>query len=351
MANTGPIKLGMAGIGRAGGGMHCGELESRKEMFEIVAACDTIEERRDKMAERYGCKVYENIADLIADPDVEMVDIATRSCDHFQHVKMALEAGKDVNIEKPMCCTYAEAIALRDVDSKSSGNLYVRHNRRFEPGFQHIQEIIASGILGDVYEIKLQRVSYSRRDDWQTIEEFGGGQLLNWGPHIIDHGLQFLGAPKSSLKSIWSNLKLVAAGGDAEDHLKIILTGKNDCIVDLEISGGAAISQPEYLVWGTKGALMCKGNTISLKYLDPQVELSPREPNPDTPGTGFGSPETLTWVEESIDVNPAKKVNMTMIWDALYKAVREGVKYPVDLDEVVEVMRVVSTAKKGTEFG
>ena len=65
------------------------------------------------MAEQYGCKVYENIADLIADPDVEMVDIATRSCDHFEHVKMALEAGKDVLIEKPMCCTYAEATALR----------------------------------------------------------------------------------------------------------------------------------------------------------------------------------------------------------------------------------------------
>ncbi|MFC1716593.1 Gfo/Idh/MocA family protein [Candidatus Poribacteria bacterium] len=350
MANTGPIKLGMVGIGRAGGGMHCRELESRKEMFQIVAACDIMEERRDQMAERYGCKVYEDIADLIADPDVEMVDIATRSCDHFEHVKMALEAGKEVNIEKPMSCTYAEATGMRDIASKSIGNLYVRHNRRFEPGFQHIREIIASGILGDVYEIKLRRVSYSRRDDWQTIKEFGGGQLLNWGPHIIDHGLQFLGAPESPLKSIRSDLKLVAAVGDAEDHLKIILTGANDCIVDLEISGGAAISQPEYMIWGTKGALVCKKNTITLKYLDPKVELPPREPNPGTPGKGFGSPESLPWVEESIEVNPAKKVDMTMIWDELYKAVREGADFPVTLDQSVEVMRVVSAAKEGTKF-
>jgi predicted dehydrogenase len=350
MANTGAIKLGMVGIGRAGGGMHCGELESRKEKFQIVAACDIIEERRDQMAERYGCRAYEKIEDLIADPDVEMVDIATRSVDHFEHVKMALEAGKDVFIEKPMCCTYAEASALRNIAAKSTGNLYVRHNRRFEPGFQHIREMIASGILGDVYEVKLRRVSYSRRDDWQTIKKFGGGQLLNWGPHVIDHGLQFLGAPEAPLKSIWSNLKLVAAVGDAEDHLKIILTGQNGCIVDLEISGGAAISQPEYLIWGTRGALMCKGNTITLRYLDPRVELPPRELNPGTPGRGFGSPETLPWIDESIEVNPAKKVSMPMIWDELYKAVREGVDFPVTLDQSVEVMRVVSAAKEGTEF-
>ncbi len=71
MANTGAIKLGMVGIGRAGGGMHRRELESRQEMFQIVAACDILKERRDQMAEEYGCKVYENIQDLIADPDVE----------------------------------------------------------------------------------------------------------------------------------------------------------------------------------------------------------------------------------------------------------------------------------------
>ena len=350
MAGKRAIKLGMAGIGRAGGGMHCGELESRKKMFKVVAACDILKERRDQMSERYGCEVYDKIEDLIADPNVEMVDIATRSVDHFEHAKMALEAGKDVFVEKPMCCTYAEAASLRDIAGKASGNLYVRHNRRFEPGFQHISEIIAAGILGDVYEIKLWRVGYSRRDDWQTIKKFGGGQLLNWGPHIIDHGLQFLGAPVSPLKSIQSHLKLVAAVGDAEDHLKIILTGQSGCIVDLEISGGAAFSQPQYLIWGTKGALVCKDKSIDLKYLDPGVTLPSREPNPGTPGKGFGSTETLPWIEKSIEINPAKKVSMPMIWDKLYMAVRKGADFPITLDEAVEVMRVVSAAKEDTEF-
>ena len=63
-------------------------------MFRITAACDLIEDRRAKMAERYGCAAYERIEDLINDSQVELVDIATRSCDHFAHAKMALLAGK-----------------------------------------------------------------------------------------------------------------------------------------------------------------------------------------------------------------------------------------------------------------
>ena len=106
-----------------------------------------------------------------------------------------------------MCVNWEQAKALRALSATSRGNLYIRHNRRFEPGFQHVREIIDSGLLGEVFEIKLRRVGYSRRDDWQTIMEFGGGQLLNWGPHIVDHSLRLLGAP---LKSLWSDLKQTA---------------------------------------------------------------------------------------------------------------------------------------------
>jgi predicted dehydrogenase len=194
-----PIRIGLAGLGRAGWGMHCEELQAFEDKFQIVAVCDPIEERRANAAERYGCAVYEHIEDLIADPKVELVDIATRSCDHYTHVKMALEAGKDVFDEKPMTVNYAEAKALQELAETSAGNLYIRHNRRFEPAFQHIREIIASGLLGEVYEVKLRRVHYGRRDDWQTLREFGGGQLLNWGPHIVDHSLRLLGAPVKSV--------------------------------------------------------------------------------------------------------------------------------------------------------
>jgi predicted dehydrogenase len=182
-----PIQVGLVGLGRAGNGMHRPELRGRQDKFRFAAVCDIIEERTVPFAEEFGSKAYTRIEDLLADPDVELVTIATRSCDHFRHAKMALEAGKNVFIEKPFSMKSAEVRELIALGSEPAGpHLYVRHNRRFENGFQIAQQIIDSGKLGEVYEIRLTRNGYQRRNDWQTLSEFGGGQLLNWGPHIVD---------------------------------------------------------------------------------------------------------------------------------------------------------------------
>lgn len=348
MAKVEPIRLGLVGVGRAGWGMHVRELEGREKKFQYVAACDLLAERREKMAEKFGCKTYKKIEDLVADPEVEMVVIATRSVDHFKHAQLALKAGKHVFLEKPMTVNYDEAKKLKQLSKRSKGTLYIRHNRRFEPAFNHIREIIAAGRIGDVYEVKLRRLGYQRRNDWQTIKRCGGGQLLNWGPHIIDHGLQLLESP---LKEVWADLKKIAAVGDAEDHLKVIMTGKNGRFVDLEISGGAAIGEPEYLIFGTRGALRCQGKTIQLKYLDPRKKLAEIKADPNVPrGGGFGNAETLKWVEKTLEVKPKKKVSMSGIWDELFDTVRKGKEFPISLDEAVEVMKVVSLAKAGTKF-
>jgi len=348
--SDGPIRLGLVGIGRAGGGMHLSELADKKDKFQYVAACDLIEDRVALVCDRYdGCRGYSRIEDLLADENVEVVDIATRSCDHFAHAKLALQAGKSVFIEKPMTSTFDEAKKLAAIAESAPGTIYVRHNRRFEESFQHIREIMASGVLGDVFEIKLRRVGYSRRDDWQTIKEFGGGQLLNWGPHVIDHALRLLGSPVANL---WSDIRRIAAVGDAEDHIKFVLTGENGRIVDAEVSGGAAIGEPEYLIWGTKGSLTCSGNTIRMRYLDPARPPAPREANPQTPkDMTFGGPDSLHWVDVTTTACPATGCDLSStIWDELHGAIRLGQPFPITLQEAIGNMEIVSAIKRGTEF-
>jgi len=341
------IKVGIIGLGRAGWGMHSPELDNFKDKFKIVAGCDVDEEYRKRFSDKYGCKVYDKVEALVDDPDVELVDVASRSTDHVKHAILGLKAGKYVFLEKPIAISYKEALKLDSLPLKQKKKLFVRHNRRFEPAFQHIREIIASGILGDVYEIKLRRNGYSRRDDWQTLKSCGGGQLLNWGPHIIDHALNFLESP---VKDMWSDLKRIAAVGDAEDHVHIILRGKNGRVVDLEISGGAAISEPEYIVLGSKGALECSGNQIKLRYLDPAVALPERKANPGTPKAGFGSPDKLVWVEKTIQADPQLKVNMNSIWEFLYDSIINGKTFPITWEQSLMVMKIISAAKKGTKF-
>jgi len=343
-----PIKVGVVGLGRIGMDVHKKCLLARPDKFTVVAACDLIEERCKEFEDTFGCRTYTNIADLIADPEVEVVDIATRSCDHYAHSKMALLAGKSVLVEKPFCQTYAEAKELIRLGSQPAGpRIFVRHNRRFEEGFIKVNEIIDSGILGEVYEIRLARNEYQRRNDWQTIKEFGGGQLLNWGPHIVDHALRFCGG---GYETLFSDIRRVAAVGDAEDHIKLVFKGVNGRVVDMEISGGVAAHVPEYLIYGSRGSLVGENNTLKLKYLDPEVELQDVKADPATPGSGaaFGNKEELVWKEETIQLQ--KEDQTAVIWDHFYEAYRNHKPYPIASEQALEVVRVLEEVKYGTEF-
>lgn len=183
--------------------MHIHELGLYPDMFEIVAGCDWDPARREAAAKKLpGRPVYEKGEELLKDPNVELVSVATRSPDHVKHAIQAVEAGKMVMVEKPMACRIEDALELQKVADANPGRVFVRHNRRFEAAFSHIREIIRSGKLGHIFEIKLCRHNYQWRADWQTILDCGGGQLLNWGPHLVDHALQFLECP---VKELWSD--------------------------------------------------------------------------------------------------------------------------------------------------
>ncbi len=332
------IKLGIVGLGRAGKGMHLRELEGKEDMFEIAAVCDIEKDRCEEMAEKFGCKTYTTLDAFLKDEDVDVVDIATRSCDHFSHAKMALDAGKIVLLEKPMCCTAEEAKELFKI---GEGRLFIRHNRRFEAKFLQVNEIIASGILGDVYLIKLARNSYQRRCDWQTLSEYGGGQLLNWGPHIVDHSLHFCGGGYTKLDSY---LQRVAAAGDCEDFIKVLFFGKNGRVVDMEISGGTALKTPEYVLYGTRGTLFDNGETCTLRYIDPAVQLEEIKASHETPaGAKFAASPAVPFITEE---RVWDKNNLDHIWAALYETVVNGKPYPIKSEEALAVMTTIDEIKK-----
>ena len=340
------IKVGILGLGRAGRGMHISEIAANSEQFEFVAGCDIAQDQIEETKKLHpNARYYTDMNELFADPEVELVTIATRSLDHVKHALAAFNAGKKVFCEKPVTPSVAEFDQLWEAEKSRPGSIFIRHNRRFEAAFSHIRDIIASGKLGWVYEIKLARNNFQWRNDWQTFRQFGGGQLLNWGPHLIDHSLQFLESP---VKSVWSNLKLVAAKADAEDHIKIIFEGENGRIVDMEISGGAAIKDPVYVVHGTRGSLVSFDESrLKLKYMNPATPLPEIQPHNDNP-KGFGPGINPDWVEDDIQVAPANGNNIrTTIWRKLYDAIRNGKEFPIKFEEAREVVRVTEMIRQG----
>ncbi len=347
-----PIKIGLVGLGRAGKGMHLAEIKNKTDKFQVVAVCDILPERAQVVAEMLGCRAYTSIDELIADKEVELVDIATRTVDHFEHSVKALKAGKMVFIEKPVTMNYEQTKELFDLANRPDmPNIYVRQNRRFEVVFNKVWEAMRSGKLGKVFEINIRQLSFQRRDDWQTINEFGGGQLLNWGPHIIDHSLRLLESPVASQTG---SLMLTAAGGDCEDHFSIHFIGENGRKVNMWISGGTASMAGRYFeVFGTKGSMICNNNDIMLKYINPEQVLPPVISDPGTPGDSFGSSGTFEaavnpeWIEEEYKITSE---DLTVIWDYLYETIRNGAEFPIKQSEVLELMRAVTNLKEEKEI-
>lgn len=342
------IKVAIWGLGRAGWGMHTHEIDRCPGCYEIAGCYDILPERMAQMQKKYpACKAYSSPEEMLADPEIELVAVAVRSRDHVKFDIQVLEAGKHLIAEKPIAISYAEAMKLKEVSDRHPGKMFCRQNRRFEACFQQVQEIIREGILGDIYEIKLCRHNYQRRADWQALKSCAGGQLNNWGPHLIDHALQFIHAP---LESVWSDLRLVAAMGDAEDHFKAVLRGTNKIVVDIEVSGGVAIPAPVYAVYGTRGTLISQDEKeIQLKYVDTE-KTEPAEPASDAtpPNEGvFGANKPIVWIEETRTVAPASGLTVDDFYKVVYRTLAEGAPYPVKPEEAFEVVRVTEMIRNG----
>ena len=342
-----PIRVGLVGLGRAGDGMHVAALAQRTDTYKVVAACDLIKERREKIAASTGCRTYETVEEIVKDPDVELVVIATRSCDHYRHAVMAMEAGKHVFLEKPITLSVAEAEDLFARSEKPGApRFFPQQNRRFEATFMELRKAIDSGKLGNVFEITITEKGYQRRDDWQTISEFGGGQLFNWGPHIVDQSLRLLDSPVAQQ---YSHCVHAVAGGDCEDHFSAHFIGENGRKVNMCISGASILDTGRhYLAHGTRGSFEGTATHVHIKYIDPAQEMPPVISDPGTPMNGFGASGTYSavvapnWVEEEYDV----KQDLRVLWERMYDSLRNGAEYPIKKEEVLALMTALCRIKQ-----
>ncbi len=341
------LRVGLCGIGRAGFGMVLRDFQKLPHV-KVVAGFDLLEERTRQLAQMCSSRVYNSYGEMLKDDELDLVIVATRSHEHVAMAVQAMKAGRDVLVEKPMALDLAGADKLIATAKELGRKLYVRQNRRFDVPFVQAMEIVKSGKIGKLFAVQLRQGGFQRRADWQTLKKFGGGQLLNWGPHLVDWALQFVGGRAAD---VWSDLKRIAAAGNAEDHVKLMIRGETGIVADIEISGATAIAQPPWILMGTTGTLSIDAkNQCRLKYFDPKG-LPKLKASGATPsgrgGSHFSGGEEIRWIEEQF---PAAPRAVTNFWVELYKSIRKGSAFPITPAQARETMRVISLAKKGTGF-
>ncbi len=165
------------------------------------------EQRAKDKAEQYGAsKVYTDYSQLLADKDIDAVSICTWNNTHAKISIDALQAGKHVLVEKPLCKTVEEALQVEKAVQESGKLLQVGFVRRYASNTQILKQFIDAGELGEIYYAKascLRRLG--NPGGWFSDKErSGGGPLIDLGVHVIDICWYLMGKPK--VKSISANV-------------------------------------------------------------------------------------------------------------------------------------------------
>lgn len=181
----------------------CGEVTERKsgpafnevEGSHIEAVMSRTEERARSYAERHGVKKwYTDAQELIDDPDVNAIYVATPPSSHATFAIMAMNAGKPVYVEKPLAATYDDCIRVNYVSQQTGVPCYVAYYRRYLPYFQKVKDIIDQGLLGTITNVSI-RFSWPPREEdldsehlpWRVQPDIaGGGYFYDLAAHQLD---------------------------------------------------------------------------------------------------------------------------------------------------------------------
>ena len=154
---AGRVRVGIVGGGRIADLNKIGWLEH--DQAEIVAVCDINDARREKRAAEWGCKAYAQLGDMLADPEIDAVEILTPHHLHADQAIAALEAGKHVCLQKPPTRSLAEYDRVAAAADKAGTVFKVYENFLFYSPHVLARRIVDEGDIGDVLSVHVITVS------------------------------------------------------------------------------------------------------------------------------------------------------------------------------------------------
>jgi phthalate 4,5-cis-dihydrodiol dehydrogenase len=247
MADATPLRLGVAGLGRAFSVML--PTLTRHPAVRLVAAADTRAEARKRFAGEFSAKAYDTVAALCADPAVDAVYVATPHQFHREHALQAALAGKHLLIEKPMALTVEDCTAIVDAARRAGVHVVVGHSHSFDAPVRHLRRLIESGVYGKVRMINaLNYTDYLHRprrpEELDTSK--GGGAVFNQAAHQVDVVRLVAGAPVTGVRAVTGSWD---ATRPTEGAYATLLTFANNVFASLVYSGYGHFDSDEFEGW------------------------------------------------------------------------------------------------------
>lgn len=247
------VKAGLCAFGMSGKVFHAPFLKEHPGFFISAVVERSKEESREKYPE---ATIYRSVEEMLQNGDVELVIINTPVQTHYEYAKKALEAGKNIIVEKPFTVDVAEAEELVKLAEEKGLFLSVYQNRRFDRDFQQVQKILDEGKLGNIKEAEIRfdrfRTTPSGKQHKENPDQTGSGSLHDLGAHLVDQAVQYFGYPEKLFADVFS----MKGPEYANDYFEILLFYKNDLRVRLKSSVFTKEDHYAYKMHGDKGTFL-----------------------------------------------------------------------------------------------
>ncbi|GEK73320.1 MULTISPECIES: oxidoreductase [Halomonas] len=332
---TQTLNVGLIGFGMAGRTFHAPLIQTAPGL-ELTAVVSSDAERVQAVYPEVA--VHAKSASLFADPDIDLVVIATPNETHFPLAKAALAKGKHVVLDKPFAVSLAEARQLKSLADGAERLLSVFHNRRWDSDLLTLKGLLDEQRLGRVVEVesRFDRFRPTVPDRWREQHRPGSGIWFDLGPHLLDQARSLFGMPRAILLELAS----LRDGAEIDDDFQAVLE-YDRLRVTLKASALVAEPTPRWRVNGTRGSFVKYGLDPQEDWLKAGEIPQPAwgvDPSPGRLTLNEGEGDAVELVHHEVEAVPG---DYRAYYDAIARTLLRGTPPPVSVDEALDVMSLL----------
>ena len=298
------------------------------ECVECYAIASRTEERAKEAAEEFGfAKAYGSYEELVSDPEIELVYVATPHSRHYEDMKLCLEHGKPVLCEKAFTMNSAQAKEIAELSARKGVFVAEAIWTRYMPSRKLIQETLNSGIIGKVSTLTAN-LSYTISQNYRIVApELAGGALLDVGVYGLNFAIMHFG---TDIERIESSVQFTDTGVDGMESITLYFKDGRMAVLT---HGIYARSDRKGIFYGDKGYIVVENinNPQSISVFDVEDRLVKRIEIPEQiSGYEYQIQECVERIEagvtESVSMPLQDSVFVMEVADAIRK--QWGLVYP-----------------------
>jgi len=329
------IRAAIVGLGRWGRSL-VASVQGKSAQLHFARAHTRTRASAEEFCRQYDVPLVDSYEQILADPDVDAIVLATPHSLHETQIIAAAAAGKHIHVEKPITLDRAGADRAVEAARKAGVVLAVGYCRRFHPSIVEVRRRLAQGRLGAVVSMVAQHTTSTAQfiapENWRAApEEAPGGALTAVGVHALDHMIEFAG----QVRDVRCVTGRYIGDVPSDDTTTIMLRFENGA-TGLLFCSVATATNYSFTLYGTQGMAEISRPNLQRYRFVPGSKEAPRGP--------------ITAPPDEVSEHPGFDMLHAELTE-FARCIREKRAHPVDIEDVLHGMAVFDACVRSVETG